>query len=212
MFDEFMEQARRLLPGEPADPGRADRRARPPRGGRPADDAVADARAAPGARRSHGHRDGGHGAGRRDVPPARRRWRTARPDLHWGRRGRGEQMRGDEPLGLGDATTRLEELADLDELANALGQDYPGATLGRRRPEAVATALGRQAVDDLRALQALERELERAGLPRSAPEDELELTPRAVRRLGAAALREGLRRPRRTRSRRPRRARRRRRR
>ena len=36
-------------------------------------------------------------------------------------------MMGEEPLGLGDATTALAELADLAELEQALGQDYPGA-------------------------------------------------------------------------------------
>lgn len=112
----------------------------------------------------------------------------ARPDLDWGRRGRGERVGGDGELGLGDATTALQELADLDELAAALGQDYPGATLDDVDPEAVRAALGRRAVDDLRALQQLERELERQGyLSRSG--GRLELTPRAVRRLGATALR-----------------------
>ena len=38
-------------------------------------------------------------------------------------------MSGEEPLGLGDATTALAELADLAELETALGQDYPGASL-----------------------------------------------------------------------------------
>ena len=45
----------------------------------------------------------------------------------------GVQMSGEEPLGLGDATTALAELADLAELENALGQDYPGASHGRHR-------------------------------------------------------------------------------
>ena len=53
---------------------------------------------------------------------------SARPDLDWGqgRRSRGERMTGDQPLGLGEATDALEELAELDELAAALRQDYPG--------------------------------------------------------------------------------------
>ncbi len=114
---------------------------------------------------------------------------NARPDLDWGqnRRSRGERMSGDTPLGLGEATDALEELAELDELAAALRQDYPGASLDDVDPEAVQNALGRQAVDDLRALQTLERELERQGyLTRKG--GKLELTPKAVRRLGAAAL------------------------
>lgn len=112
--------------------------------------------------------------------------RAARPDLPWGRRGRGEQTSG-EGLGLGDATTVLAELAELDELAAALGQDYPGASLEDVDPEAVRRALGRSAVDDLGALTQLEQELARQGyLTRS--QGRLELTPRAVRRLGLTAL------------------------
>ena len=59
-------------------------------------------------------------------------------------------MTGEQPLGLSDATTALEELADLDELESTLGQDYPGASLEDVDEEAVRRALGRQAVDDLR--------------------------------------------------------------
>jgi uncharacterized protein with von Willebrand factor type A (vWA) domain len=114
---------------------------------------------------------------------------SARPDLDWGqgRRSRGERMTGDQPMGLGEATDALEELAELDELAAAMRQDYPGASLDDVDPEAVANALGRQAVDDLRALQTLERELERQGFV-TRKGGKLELTPKAVRRLGASAL------------------------
>ena len=111
--------------------------------------------------------------------------RAKRPDLPWGGR---ERMRGSEPMGLGDATTALAEMADLEELDAALGQDYPGASLDDVDPQAVERALGRAAVDDLAALRRIERELERQGyLTRQG--GQLELTPRAVRRLGATALR-----------------------
>ncbi|MDQ1648920.1 MAG: hypothetical protein QOG60_977 [Frankiaceae bacterium] len=116
--------------------------------------------------------------------------RGARPDLDWGgKRGRGsrERMTGEDPLGLGEATDALEELAELDELAGALNQDYPGASLEDVDADAVARALGRSAVDDLKALQELERELERQGYL-NRRNGQLELTPRAVRRLGASAL------------------------
>src|SRR5450759_3759145 len=97
-------------------------------------------------------------------------------------------MRGSEPMGLGDATTALAEMAELEELDAALGQDYPGASLDDVDPQAVERALGRAAVDDLAALRRIERELERQGyLTRQG--GQLELTPRAVRRLGATALR-----------------------
>ncbi|MGN6472969.1 MAG: vWA domain-containing protein [Mycobacteriales bacterium] len=110
--------------------------------------------------------------------------RARRPELNWGGR---QQMSGDTPLGLGDATTALEESADLDELAQMLGQDYPGASLEDVDPELLARALGRNAVDDLEALRRVERELREQGyLQRS--DGELTLTPKGMRRLGETAL------------------------
>ncbi len=114
--------------------------------------------------------------------------RARRPDLDRAGMMGGVQMSGEEPLGLGDATTALAELADLAELENALGQDYPGASLDDIDEEAVRRAFGRQAVDDIEALRRIERELERQGyLTRNG--GRLELTPKAVRRLGDTALR-----------------------
>jgi uncharacterized protein with von Willebrand factor type A (vWA) domain len=99
-----------------------------------------------------------------------------------------ESMTGENPLGLGDATTALADLADLAELETALRQDYPGARLDDIDEAAVRRALGRQAVDDMEALRQTERELERQGyLQRTG--GKLELTPKAVRRLGETALR-----------------------
>jgi uncharacterized protein with von Willebrand factor type A (vWA) domain len=112
--------------------------------------------------------------------------RARRPEL--GRPQRGVRMSGEEPLGLGDATSAVGELADLADLENALSQDYAGASLDDVDEEAVRRALGRQAVDDIEALRQVERELERQGyLTRSG--GNLELTPKAVRRLGDTALR-----------------------
>jgi uncharacterized protein with von Willebrand factor type A (vWA) domain len=113
--------------------------------------------------------------------------RTRRPDMDfdgWP----GEQMTGDTPLGLSEATTALAELADLAELEDALRQDYPGARLDDIDEEAVRRALGRQAVDDMEALRQIERELERQGYLQRT-DGKLELTPKAVRRLGDTALR-----------------------
>ena len=114
--------------------------------------------------------------------------RARRPDLDRAAMAGGVQMSGEEPLGLGDATTALAELADLAELETALGQDYPGASLDDIDEEAVRRAFGRQAVDDVEALRQIERELERQGyLTRNA--GQLDLSPKAVRRLGDTALR-----------------------
>ncbi|MEV0614972.1 hypothetical protein AB0I81_16725 [Nonomuraea sp. NPDC050404] len=110
---------------------------------------------------------------------------SRRPDLAWNAP---ERLTGDEPLGMGDAVTALEELADLTQLETALRQDYPGARLDDIDEAAVRRALGRSAVDDLEALKRIERELEEQGylLRRRG---KLELTPKAVRRLGETALR-----------------------
>ncbi len=118
--------------------------------------------------------------------------RAARPDLPWGRDGQrgGERMRGGQPLGMGEATSALEELADLDALQQALGQDYPGASLEDVDEDAVQRALGRSAVDDLQALQRVERELQAQGYLVRDESGRLELSARAVRRLGATALRK----------------------
>jgi uncharacterized protein with von Willebrand factor type A (vWA) domain len=114
--------------------------------------------------------------------------RSRRPDMDaegWPR----ARMTGQEPLGLGDATSALAELADLAELEDALRQDYPGARLDDVDEEAVRRALGRQAVDDMEALRQIERELERQGYLQRT-DGRLELTPKAVRRLGETALRK----------------------
>ncbi|MCW2887702.1 MAG: hypothetical protein QOE54_3641 [Streptosporangiaceae bacterium] len=108
-----------------------------------------------------------------------------RPDLDWGSP---EHMTGEDPLGMGDATTALAELADLADLEAALNQDYPGARMDDIDEEAIRRALGRQAVDDLAALRRIEAELERQGYLRRKGGG-LELTPKAVRRLGETALR-----------------------
>jgi uncharacterized protein with von Willebrand factor type A (vWA) domain len=114
--------------------------------------------------------------------------RARRPDMDATPGGRRDMLTGDEPLGLADATTAIEELADLAELDTTLRQDYPGARLDDIDEAAVRRALGRRAVDDLENLRRIERELERQGYLRRSGGN-LELTPKAVRRLGDTALR-----------------------
>jgi uncharacterized protein with von Willebrand factor type A (vWA) domain len=111
--------------------------------------------------------------------------RSRRPDLRWDQ---GASMGGEQPLGLGDATTALEELADLESLEASLGQRYPGASLDDVDLESLERALGRAAVEDVETLRRLERELAEQGyLVRE--QGELKLTPKAIRRIGAVALR-----------------------
>jgi uncharacterized protein with von Willebrand factor type A (vWA) domain len=113
--------------------------------------------------------------------------RQARPDLPWGGK---ERMRGEQGMGMGEATSALEELADLDDLEAAMGQDYPGASLDDIDEAAVQRALGRSAVDDVAALRRIERELQEQGYLVRDARGRLELSPRAVRRVGATALRK----------------------
>jgi uncharacterized protein with von Willebrand factor type A (vWA) domain len=112
--------------------------------------------------------------------------RAARPDLAWGG---SERMRGEQELGYASGTEALAELADLDELAELALQDYPGASLADIDEEMVARALGSQAVADLDQLRRIERELQRQGYLEQGGHG-LELSPRALRRLGTAALRK----------------------
>ena len=111
--------------------------------------------------------------------------RDLRPGLDWRSRG---NIDGDQPLTYGEATEALQELADLDALADQLGQDYPGASLDDVDVEAIERQLGAGATADVQALRELERELRRQGwLARD--NDGLRLTPKALRRLGQTALR-----------------------
>ncbi|TAM82877.1 MAG: VWA domain-containing protein [Jatrophihabitans sp.] len=111
--------------------------------------------------------------------------RSARPDLRWGGR---QRIGGEQPLGFADATGALAELADLDELDDLLGQDYPGASLEDIDEDLIREALGQRAVDDLARLRRIENELRQQGYLRRSGEG-LTLTPRALRRLGSTALR-----------------------
>jgi uncharacterized protein with von Willebrand factor type A (vWA) domain len=108
--------------------------------------------------------------------------RALRPDLRWGGR---ERMTGEQGMGVGEGTGVLAELAELDEIADALAGDR----LGDVDEAAVQRALGRGAVDDLAQLQRIERELELQGYLVRDERGRLQMSPRAVRRLGATALR-----------------------
>src|SRR3954452_2778427 len=111
--------------------------------------------------------------------------RSARPDLQSGGRTLSD---GEDGLGCSDATGALAEPADLDQLEELLGQDYPGASLDDIDEELIERALGRNAVEDMAQLRRIERELQEQGYVQRGG-DGLRLTPRALRRLGNTALR-----------------------
>jgi uncharacterized protein with von Willebrand factor type A (vWA) domain len=113
--------------------------------------------------------------------------RALRPGEDWDG---GQRFRGQDPLGLGEGAQAMQDLAELDALAEQLGQSYPGARLEDIDLEALARQLGDDARVDAARLAELERELRRQGLFERAPDGSLRLTPKALRRLGETALRD----------------------
>ncbi|MFD9963338.1 hypothetical protein [Amycolatopsis sp. NPDC058986] len=101
-----------------------------------------------------------------------------------------ERFRGQDSLGLGEGAQAMADLAELDALAEQLGQSYPGARLEDIDLEALERQLGPDAGVDARRLSELERELRRQGLFERAPDGTLRLSPKALRRLGETALAE----------------------
>jgi uncharacterized protein with von Willebrand factor type A (vWA) domain len=73
-------------------------------------------------------------------------------------------------------------------LESQLSQDYPGSTLDDIDVDAMERQLAPSAVQDLRALRELERELERQGYI-DRDREGIAMTPKALRRLGETALR-----------------------
>ena len=110
-----------------------------------------------------------------------------RPGEDWQGSGR---FRGDNPMGMAEATRAMEELGQLDALAEQLAQSYPGARLEDIDLDAVGDLLGEQARVDARTLAELERELQRQGLFERAADGTLRLSPKALRRLGESVLRD----------------------
>ena len=110
---------------------------------------------------------------------------SLRPGEDWSGQGR---FRGDQPMGLAEATEAMAELGELEQLAQQLGQSYPGASLQDIDLEALERQLGEQAVVDAQRLSEIERQLRQQGLLQRAPDGNLQLSPRAMRRLGETAL------------------------
>jgi uncharacterized protein with von Willebrand factor type A (vWA) domain len=113
--------------------------------------------------------------------------RALRPGEDWES---GQRFRGQNPLGMGEAAQAMQDLGELDALAEQLSQSYPGARLEDIDLDALARQLGEDARVDASRLAELERELRRQGLFERAPDGSLRLTPKALRRLGETALRD----------------------
>ena len=110
-----------------------------------------------------------------------------RPGEDWDGQGR---FRGENPMGMGEATRAMEQLGQMDALSEQLSQSYPGARMEDIDLEALEASLGPQARVDAQRLAELERELERQGVFQRGADGTLTLSPKALRQLGRSALRD----------------------
>lgn len=112
---------------------------------------------------------------------------AARPDLNWGG---SEEFTGDEGMGLGDGTGALQDLAELEELAEQLQQSYNGARMDDVDLDKLSRQLGDQAAVDARKLAELEKALRESGYLKRGSDGQYRLSPKAMRQLGKALLRD----------------------
>lgn len=112
---------------------------------------------------------------------------SLRPGEDWGG---SAGFGGENGLGLGDGTSALQDLAELDALAEQLGQDYGGARPDDLDLDALARQLGEDASVSARTLAELERALRDGGYLRRGADGDLRLSPRAIRHLGRSLLRD----------------------
>lgn len=112
---------------------------------------------------------------------------SARPGEDWNG---SAQFGGEDRLGLGEGTSAVADVADLERLSEQLSQQYPGAQLDDIDTEVLARQLGDEAVADARTLADLEKALQQQGFFDRAPDGQWRLSPKAMRQLGQAALRD----------------------
>lgn len=112
--------------------------------------------------------------------------RAARPGEDWEG---AQRFRGDQGMGLGEGTGALQDIAELESLSEQLSQQYAGARLDDIDIEALARQLGDEAAADARALAELEKALQQGFFDRGA-DGQWRLSPKAMRQLGQAALRD----------------------
>ncbi len=110
--------------------------------------------------------------------------RNAFPQMGWDQ-GRG--FSGDNPLGLSEAASLMNELGDLDSLEHLLSQAANPGALADVDIERAQQLLGPDAARSLEQLARMTKQLSEAGLI-DQKEGRLELTPRGLRQIGRNAL------------------------
>ncbi len=94
---------------------------------------------------------------------------------------------GEEPMGFQQAMQSMQDLGDLDQLENLMKNASNPAALAEADMDKVRDLLGDDAAKSLEKLSQLSKMMQDAGLI-DQREGRLQLTPRAIRKLGANAL------------------------
>ena len=108
------------------------------------------------------------------------------PDAGWGKQ---YDFSGQDPLGFQEAMQSMQDLSDLEQLENLMKSASTPAALAEADMDKVRDLLGDDAAKSLDQLSKLTKMMQDAGLI-DQREGRLQLTPRAMRKLGANALRE----------------------
>ncbi len=112
---------------------------------------------------------------------------AARPGEDWTG---SSNFSGDNPLGMGEGAQAMADIAELEQLAEELSQSYAGATMEDVDLDMLARQLGEDAAVDARTLAELERALMDQGFLDRGSDGQWRLSPKAMRQLGQAALRD----------------------
>ena len=112
---------------------------------------------------------------------------SARPGEDW----EGSQrFSGDNPMGMGEGAQAMADIAELEQLAEQLSQSYSGASMDDVDLDMLPRQLGDDAAVDARTLAELERALMNQGFLDRGSDGQWRLSPKAMRQLGQAALRD----------------------
>jgi uncharacterized protein with von Willebrand factor type A (vWA) domain len=112
---------------------------------------------------------------------------AARPGEDWTG---SSEFSGDNPMGMGEGAQALADIGELEQLAEQLSQSYAGASMDDVDLDALARQLGDEAAVDARTLAELERALMNQGFLDRGSDGKWRLSPKAMRQLGQAALRD----------------------
>ncbi|MDY6999401.1 MAG: VWA domain-containing protein [Actinomycetota bacterium] len=112
---------------------------------------------------------------------------AARPGEDWSG---SQRFSGDDPMGMGEGAQAMADIAELEQLAEQLSQSYAGASMDDVDLDMLARQLGEDAAVDARTLSELERALMNQGFLDRGSDGQWRLSPKAMRQLGQAALRD----------------------